>query len=286
MLYPDVGLTKRDLVDYLTLAAERMLPLVEARPLMLLRCPDGATKSCFHQKNAPDPVPPGLVPVTVPDAKGSDEGTYLAIAKADGLASLVQMGSLEIHLWGSRAKDLERPERLVFDLDPGPGVSWAEVVHGAVAVRETLERLGLASFPLVTGGKGVHVVVPLKPSVEWPDAKAFCRAVVQTLVTREPRRYTGHLSKSRREKKIFIDYLRNGRGATAIAPYSMRARPGAPIAMPVSWRELGPRLRPDSFRVADAKQRLAGIDPWKGYEKSRASLAPVLRAARGAEVGR
>jgi bifunctional non-homologous end joining protein LigD len=286
VLYPDVKLTKRDLADYLAQVADRMLPLVAGRPLMLVRCPDGAEKPCFHQKNAPDDVPKGLVPIPIPSAKGGDEGTYLAVATAAGLAALVQLGTLEIHIWGSKTKDLERPERLVFDLDPGPGVSWPDVIRGAETVRDLLERLGLPSFPLVTGGKGVHVVVPVKPSAEWTEVKAFCKALVQAVVAQEPSRYTGHLSKNRRDKKIFIDYLRNGRGATAVAPYSMRARPGAPVAVPVAWSELTAKLRPDAFHVRDMAKRLSGKDPWKDYETSRASLAPVLRAARGAMKGR
>jgi bifunctional non-homologous end joining protein LigD len=276
------GTTKRDLADYVRAVAPRMLPLVAGRPLMLLRCPDGVGKACFHQKNAPDPVPPGLAPVTIPSAKGGVEGTYMTVENAEGLVSLVQLGSLEIHVWGSKAEDLERPERLVFDLDPGPGVPWADVVRGAKTMRALLEELGLASFPLVTGGKGFHVVVPVEPGPEWPEAKAFCRAVVQAAIRREPGRYTAQLSKDRRVKKIFIDYLRNGRGATAIAPYSMRARPGMPIAVPIAWSEVTARLAPDRYHAKDVVKRIAAADPWAGYEKNRASLAQVLQAARGA----
>jgi bifunctional non-homologous end joining protein LigD len=284
VLYPDPGVTKGELAAYYEKVAPRMLPHVAGRPLTLLRCPDGYDGECFFQKNA-EGLPRDIERVTIPDRKGKEPSTYGVVRDAAGLVSLLQMGVLEVHVWGSTAEHLERPDRIVFDLDPDPGVDWAAVVEGARFVKATLTRLGLSSHAMLTGGKGVHVVLHVEPEYDWPIVKEFAHAVVKTIVRSEPARYTGHLAKSRRTGKIFLDYLRNGRGATAIAPYSTRARAGAAVAVPIDWKELGEDLCPDAFNVRNVFERLARTktDPWKPVATQ--SLRHALEGSRKRETG-
>jgi len=284
VLYPDIGLTKLEIARYYEMVAPWMVPQVTGRPLTLLRCPNGYDSACFFQKNAEGAPEQEIRRVEIPDLKGDVGSTYLYVDDAAGLVALLQMGVLEIHIWGSRQETLELPDRITFDLDPGPGVTWEAVLDGARLVRSTLAELGLESLVMTTGGKGLHVVVPVVPELDWPTVKGFTRALVQAVVRLEPRRYTAHLAKNRRENVIFIDYLRNGRGATAVAPYSTRARAGAPVAVPISWDELSPKLRPDMFNVRNLADRLRGMkkDPWQQAKLAPQSLAKVLDAASGA----
>ena len=270
VLYPESGLTKLDLAHYYERVADRILPHLEGRPLTLVRCPSGRTGQCFYQKHLADTTPPTLVEVPVTERSGA-RTTYVAVESLPGLVSLVQMGVLEIHPWGSRRQRIERPDVLVFDLDPGPGVAWKEVVAAAREVRALLGELSLESFAKLTGGKGLHVVVPIAPELTWDPAKAFCRAVVGLLAERAPDRYTTVMAKARRKGRIFLDYLRNGFGNTAIAPYSTRAREGAPVAAPVRWEELGPRTAPGRYDVGNLPRRLATLrsDPWEGFSELR-----------------
>jgi bifunctional non-homologous end joining protein LigD len=195
------------------------------------------------------------------------------IRDLDGLVSLVQLGALEIHPWGARADKLERPDRVVFDLDPGPGIVWAQVVEAALELREALRSLGLTSFARATGGKGLHVVFPIVRRASWESLKAFSREVAESMAHRTPRLYVTTASKARREKRIFIDWLRNARGATAIASYSTRARPGAPVAAPLGWGELEATSGPDLVDVRGMGERLARVpDPWTGFFELRQSL--------------
>jgi bifunctional non-homologous end joining protein LigD len=283
ILYPDPGVTKGELAAYYEQVAPRMLPHVAGRPLTLLRCPDGYEGECFFQKNA-EGLPRDVERVAIPDRKGKAPSTYGVVRDAAGLVSLLQMGVLEVHVWGSTAEHLERPDRIVFDLDPDPGVAWADVVEAARLVRATLSKLGLSSHAMLTGGKGIHVVLHVEPEYDWTIVKEFAHAVVRTIVRSEPGRYTGHLAKSRRAGKIFLDYLRNGRGATAIAPYSTRARAGAAVAVPIDWKELGEELRPDAFHVRDVFERLARTktDPWKPVATQ--SLRHALEGGRQRET--
>jgi bifunctional non-homologous end joining protein LigD len=181
-----------------------------------------------------------------------------------GLIELVQMGVLEIHIWGSAARNIERPNRLIFDLDPDPAVKWTEVIQAAREIRVVLEELGLTTFLKTTGGKGLHVVVPIQARTDWDDAKSFCKAVADLMVRVAPERYIATMSKAARKGKIFVDYLRNGRGATSIAPYSTRSRPGAPVSVPIAWDELSTKLHSDSFTVLNLFSRLTKLkkDPW------------------------
>jgi bifunctional non-homologous end joining protein LigD len=277
VLYPDRGLTKRDLARYYERIADRMLPLIADRPLTLVRCPDGQGKECFYQKHVSDQFPPSILRVDVGEAQ-----PYAAVRDLAGLLALVQMGVLEIHIWGSHVDHLEQPDYIVFDLDPDEGLAWERVVEGARAVKARLEEVGLATFLKTTGGKGLHVVSPLKPRLAWDEVKAFTKAISESIVRREPQRYTSMLPKVRRQGKIFIDYLRNGRGATSISAYSARARPGAPVSAPLSWEELDdPEIRGNTFTVESLPARLDTLrsDPWEGFAKAgKAITAKMLKA--------
>ena len=280
ILFPELGLTKRDLSDYYELVSEFMLPEVVNRPLTLLRCPEGRQKQCFFQKHPGESLAEGLIRVQVPSSDGSSE--YAAVADARGLSALVQMGALEVHVWGALASDPEHPDRLVFDLDPAPDVDFQETMAGARTLRELLEELGLQSWVKTTGGKGLHVTVPIVPRAGWDEIKAFCRRVAEALARREPERYIATMSKAKRKGKIFVDYLRNGRGATFIAPYSPRAREGALIAMPVEWDALSAKFKPELFSVRSAARylRQRGSDPFAALSKARQKLPSTTKTAR------
>lgn len=262
VLYPEDGITKLELAHYYEQAAPWMLPQVENRLLSLVRCPAGRGTKCFFQKHPGEGTPDHFRRFEVPEKEKTEE--YLTVDDLAGLVSLVQMGVLEIHVWGSQATRFEKPDRLIFDLDPDPEVDWPHVVAAAKEVRLLLENLELVSFVKTTGGKGLHVVVPIRPRPDWADAKAFCRAVADFMVAAAPDRYIAKMSKAARKGKIFVDYLRNDRGATAIAPYSTRARPGATVSVPIAWEELTSRMRSDHFTIHNLPARLKRLkkDPW------------------------
>jgi bifunctional non-homologous end joining protein LigD len=277
VLYKDQGITKRELAEYYTKVADWMLPHVMDRPLAIVRCPEGAGTPCFFQKHPrDDSVWKHLGKVNV--AQQGEPEFNLAIEDLAGLISLVQMGVLEIHVWGSRAKTLEKPDRLVFDLDPDPAVDWPEVIDTARQVRALLEGLGLASFLKTTGGKGLHIVVPIQPRLEWPEAKAFCRSIADLIVRAAPDRLIATMSKAARKGKIFIDYLRNGRGATSIAPYSTRAKAGATVSVPIAWNELKPGLKSDHFTIENLPARLSRLknDPWADLPKIKQLITATM----------
>jgi bifunctional non-homologous end joining protein LigD len=276
VLFPDHNLTKRDLADYYTKVADWILPYIAGRPLAIVRCPAGSGKPCFFQKHPGEGASEHVLRINVA-ASGAPE-YHLAIDDLAGLISLVQMGVLEIHVWGSRAKQLEKPDRLIFDLDPDPAVDWPDVISAARAVRVSLEELGLTSFLKTTGGKGLHIVVPVQPKTGWDDAKAFCRAVADFMVQAAPDRFVATMSKAARKGKIFIDYLRNGRGATAIAPYSTRAKAGATVSTPIAWEELASSLHSDHFTIENIPARLARlkIDPWMDMAKTKQSITAAM----------
>ena len=234
---PEGGVTKGELADYYQLIAPAMLPWAGHRPVSLVRCPQGRAKKCFFQKHDAGTFGEWVhhVPVTERDGHSED---YLYVDTADGLVACVQMGTIEFHGWGSRVDALEQPDRLVFDLDPDEGLDFAATKQAAEHLKNQLAELGLTSFPLLSGGKGVHVVVPLTPQAHWPAVRDFAERFARALAQAEPERFVAVMSKAKRTGKIFIDYLRNGRGSTAIMPYAARARAGAPVAAPVSWTEL------------------------------------------------
>lgn len=271
VLYPEQGLTKRDLAEYYSRVADHILPHVAGRPLSLVRCPEGQAGECFFQKHLAGNLPPALRGIPVHEKGGTKH--YCAIDDLAGLISLVQIGVLEIHTWGSREGDIERPDHIVFDLDPGPDVSWKEVVHAARLVRDHLSGLKLESFVKTSGGKGLHVVVPIRPGPDWEEVKEFASQVASAIAGRQPGKYTAIMSKSKRSGRVFIDYLRNARGATAVAPYSTRARPGAPVSTPLRWDELSRIDGAAAYTVENLPKRLARTeDPWAGYFKTRQTL--------------
>jgi len=276
VLWEDQGLTKQELAEFYARIADWMLPHLVDRPLTLIRCPSGAQKKCFVQRHSWAGMNPAIHSTEVPDTSGKLE--VLTISDIQGVVALVQSGVLELHVWGSTLKDLERPDRLIFDLDPGEGVKWQHVIDAAFALRERLQAMHLESFVKTTGGKGLHVVVPLKPKAPWKDALAFTRSLAEAMAQDEPDRYTTTSVKDERQGKIFIDYLRNNREASAIAPYSTRSRPGAPVATPVAWEELTADLKPNGFTVVNLEKRLKNLsrDPWSEMDK----LDQVLPVAK------
>ena len=251
VIYPDANITKGQLADYYTAVAPIMLPWVANRAISLVRCPQGRAKKCFFQKHDAGSFGDYVHHVDVREKDGSVQ-PYLYIEDADGLLACVQMGTIEFHGWGSPVATLERPDRMVFDLDPDEGLDFARVKKAAEDVKGHLAEIGLTSFPLLTGGKGVHVVVPLRPEADWPAVKSFADRFARALAAAEPDRFTATMSKAKRKDKIFIDWLRNQRGATAIMPYSARTRPGGPVAVPLSWTELRDMEDAHPFHVGDS----------------------------------
>jgi bifunctional non-homologous end joining protein LigD len=272
VLYPGLGITKLDLARFYEGIADWVLPHVEGRPTTLVRCPEGMGEPCFFQKHTGHWAPSALRRIKIQEKK--KVGEYLVVDDLSGLVGLVQMGILEVHTWNSRDESLEQPDRVVFDLDPAEDVPWPRVVEGARLLREELLALKLASFVKTTGGKGLHVVVPLAPGPGWDEGLEFTRALAARVAGERPREYVDEMSKARRAGKIYIDYLRNLRGATSIAAYSTRARPGAPVSTPLHWDELDSRVRPDRFTVKTLPERLASLreDPWKGYARLKQRL--------------
>jgi bifunctional non-homologous end joining protein LigD len=273
VLYPEAGITKAEIARYYESIAEETLEHLADRPLTLVRCPEGHGRFCFFQKHPGEGLPKGI------HTKVLDRGDepYLYVRSLEGLLGLVQLGALELHVWGSRIATLEKPDFVVFDLDPDEALDFSRVVDAAREVRDLLEELDLQSFVKTTGGKGLHVVVPLQPKLDWDETKAFTKSVAEALVARAPDRYTAILSKAKRRGKIFVDYLRNGRGATAIAPFSTRARPNATVAYPVRWQDLDD-LDPRRFTVRTVPALLAKrrSDPWKGFSAVRQSITPAM----------
>ena len=260
------GVTKGDLADYYAQIAPVMLPWVAARPVSLVRCPQGRGKHCFFQKHDAGSFGEWVHQVPIREKDGSSED-YLYVDDADGLVACVQMGTIEFHGWGSSVAHLEKPDRLVIDLDPDEGLGFDETKKAAEYVKNQLAELGLVSFPLLSGGKGVHVVVPLTPAAEWPAVKDFADRFARALAAAEPERFVAVMSKAKRKGRIFIDWLRNQRGATAIMPYAARARAGAPVAAPVSWTELRDLDTAARWSVRDAAELIErangrGLQGW------------------------
>jgi bifunctional non-homologous end joining protein LigD len=275
------GMTKLTLANYYLAIAEHMLPHVADRPLSVVRCPEGIGKPCFFQKHIGMGLPPGIRSVSVPNRKNGSVEQYLTLNTAEGLVGLAQIGVLEIHPWGSKNDALETPDRIIFDLDPDEGVDWSTLTSSAQQVRTHLEDLGLQSFLKTTGGKGLHVVAPIRPEHEWPAIKQFAHDVVLAIEKTSPALYVTKMTKALRKNRIYLDYLRNDRGSTAVAPFSPRARSGATVALPLDWKELRLKARP-VFRATDFdswKKRLKS-DPWSEMATSKQRLkASALTAA-------
>ncbi len=272
VVFAGAAYTKGDVADYYRSVAEWLLPELTGRPLSLLRCPDGSQGECFFQKHHADSLGDDVHAIALEQKSGREQ--YLYVDDIEGVIDLVQMNTLEFHPWGARVDDPERPDRMVFDLDPGQGVRWPAVVAAARDMRDGLRRAGLRSFVRLSGGKGLHVVVPIARGPSWDAVRGFCDAFAHAMVERAPERYVATMSKAKRPGKIFIDWLRNARGATSVASWSLRARKGAPVAVPLRWEDLGGIPRPAAFDLAAAKQRAARLrkDPWAGFDGMRQDL--------------
>lgn len=252
VIFPDSGQTKGDLADYYASIAPLMLPFAAFRPVSLVRCPQGRARKCFFQKHDSGSFGEHVHHVPIAEKKGGTED-YLYVEDAAGLLACVQMGTIEFHGWGARSTEVEEPDRMVFDLDPDEGLDFGDVKQAAKDIRKKLADLGLTSFAMLSGGKGVHVVVPLTPGHSWEEHKDFSKRFAEALSMAEPERFVATMSKAKRKGKIFIDYLRNQRGSTAVVPYSARAREGAPVAVPISWKELDDFANAQPFSISDAK---------------------------------
>jgi len=273
IIYPDSHITKQEVADYYLAVMDHLLPEIAGRPLSIIRCPDGAGKACFFQKHHT----PGLEHVSLVRLKeeAGNAANYLVAYDAAGIMELVQLNGLEFHPWGSHADNPDVADRVIFDLDPGPNVPWAEVKAAALHVRDLLKQAGLQTFLRTTGGKGLHVVVPLNPGSDWDVVKGFAKGFADALAASEPQRFLAVSTLKLRPNKIFVDYLRNGRGATAVASYSLRARDRAPVAMPIAWSELKALTRGDAFTLRDVPARLKRRrkDPWAGIDKVKQDLS-------------
>lgn len=253
VIFPDAKITKGDLADFYAAVSPVLLPWLANRPISLVRCPQGRAKHCFFQKHDAGSFGEHVKHVDVREKDGSVE-PYLYVDDAEGLLTCVQMGTIEFHGWGSLVADIEKPDRIVFDLDPDEGLDFGNVKRAAEDLKRHLADIGLTTWPMLSGGKGLHVVVPLRPEAEWPAVKSFAERFARALAEAEPERFTANLKKANRKGKIFLDYLRNQRGATAVLPYVARARPGAPVSAPISWSELRDIDAPQRFSVKDAAE--------------------------------
>jgi bifunctional non-homologous end joining protein LigD len=276
VMFPTLRATKLDLARYYASIERWVVPHLVDRPLTLVRCPTGvagrtATKGpdCFFMKHSKVWAPPAIRRVRIREK--TKLGEYLIADSIAALVGLVQMDVLEVHTWNSRFRDIERPDRIVIDLDPGGDVAWPAVVDAAKLVRQVMTVLDLVSFVKTTGGRGLHVVVPLTPRADWTECLEFARAFAQALVRRQPALFTERFAKAGRDDKILIDYLRNNRTNTSIAAFSTRARPHAPVSVPLAWSELSPTKTPDRFTMETVPGRLTRLkrDPWEAYWKAR-----------------
>jgi len=272
VVYPGAGIRKGEVADYYRAVAGWLLPELSERPLSLLRCPDGIEAACFFQKHHNDGFGPAVHPVELAEADGRAD--YLYVRDLEGVLALVQMNAIEFHPWGAHRKTPDRPDRVVFDLDPDPGIAWSELKRAAREVRARLAELGLDSWVRLSGGKGVHVVAPIRPGPDWSAVKDFCEAFAAAMAAQSPQRYVATASKAARKDRIFIDWLRNARGATSVAGWSLRARAGAPVAMPMRWDEFSRSRSSTDFDLGKAMRRAArlGSDPWEGFAESRQRL--------------
>jgi bifunctional non-homologous end joining protein LigD len=280
LLYPEAGVTKHDVARYYAAVGELIVPHLERRPLTLVRCPEGWNKECFYQKHAASNVPLTIDRIKVPESTGT--ATYLMANSVTAVVALLQMGVLELHPWGAREGHLDRPDRIVFDLDPDEDLSWERVVEALNVTHKLLETLGLQSFLKTTGGKGLHLVVPVEPTVPWEDITGFTKAAADLLVRTFPDRFTAKVTKATRTGKVFVDYLRNAQGSTAIAAYSVRAKANAPVSMPIAFADLKQDVRFAHFNVRNAPALLKRRkDPWARFFDVRQEITPEMMGRVG-----
>jgi bifunctional non-homologous end joining protein LigD len=273
---PGTGITKRDLVRYYEQVAERMLPHLKGRPLSLVRAPQGMEGQRFFQKHLENAVP-GIV--SLDPSLWPGHAALFAVEKAEGIVGAAQLNAVEFHTWNALAKRIDRPDRIVFDLDPGEGTTWPQVREAALLTHAVLDELGLVAFLKTSGGKGLHIVVPLTPRLGWDEVKGFSQAVVQHLARMLPQRFVAKSGPANRVGKIFVDYLRNGHGATTATAFSARLRPGMGVSMPLAWDELETLKRSDQWTVRNALDRLSFVetDPWADYGSTRQTLTAAKR---------
>jgi bifunctional non-homologous end joining protein LigD len=266
VIFPDLGLSKLQLAQYYDEIGRWILPHIRNRPLTLVHCPAGISAPCSYMKHAKAWGPTALRRVNIQEK--TKVGEYLVADSISAVVALAQMGVVEIHTWNSTYRDVDRPNRLVWDLDPGPAIRWTQTVAAAKVLRDLLETFGLEAWVKTTGGKGLHIVVPIAPTIDWSDCLAFSRGIADALVSTNAALYTTAFPKRGREQKILIDYLRNNRTNTSICAYSPRARTGASVSMPIAWREL--RSKPQHWTPAATVARLRALrsDPWEGYWQS------------------
>ena len=272
LMFPALSITKLDIARYYEAVSPWMLPHLKGRPLTLVFCPTGVGKGCTYLRHAKVWGPRAIRRVRIQEK--TKVGEYMVVDTIEGLVSLAQMNVLEIHTWNSTTERLEHPDRIVLDLDPGRHVTWPQVIASARALRKMLTMMGLQAWIKTTGGRGLHIVVPIVPSVEWSDCLEFARAVASLLAEQDPLTYTTDFRKAGRERKILIDYLRNNRTNTSICAFSVRAREGAPVSMPIAWTDLKPTLKPDRFTVPSTAPHVARRrpDPWLDYWRSKQQL--------------
>ena len=272
VIFPESGETKGDLADYYAAIAPLMLPFAARRPISLVRCPQGRARKCFFQKHDSGSFGQHVHHVPITEKDGGTED-YIYIEDAAGILACVQMGTIEFHGWGSRSDDVEAPDRMIFDLDPDVGLDFEDVKQAAKDIHDRLTNLGLASFAMLSGGKGVHMIAPLTRGHDWETHKDFARRFAEAMALAEPDRFTATMSKAKRKGKIFIDWLRNQRGSTAVVPYSARSRSGAPVAVPIAWDELKSQKNAHPFSIGDVKELLRraegkGLARW-GFAEQR-----------------
>lgn len=269
IIFPEAGLTKLNLAEYFAQAAEHMLPHVANRPLMIVRCPEGATGACFYQKHRNATL--AKFPA-VSIAEKSTTRDYVYIRDVEDIVRLAQFGVIELHTWACRADRVEAPDRVIFDLDPAPDVNWSRVSDAAVMLRDLLADLGLTTFIKLSGGKGLHVVAPIERRASWDKVENFAREIAVRIAESRPDDFVATMSKAKRTGKIFIDYLRTQRGATCVAPWSPRARPSAPLSIPIDWSELPLIQAGDQFTIPAAQERLKRPDAWAEMSAIRQRL--------------
>ncbi|MGE3317946.1 MAG: DNA ligase D [Candidatus Berkiella sp.] len=276
ILYPKDNISKQQLADFYHVIHEWILPHIINRPISLLRCPNGIDDACFYQKHLSSKDLIDNLKTIIVQEKHKKE-PYIYLENMDGLIQLVQMGTLEIHPWSSSIVNIERPNYVTFDLDPADDIAWKEVVKAAFQIKDELENLDLRSFVKTTGGKGLHIVAPIAPRYSWEEVSHFARTFAQFVTLKYPDKYIDTMSKVKRKGKIFVDYLRNQRGATAIAAYSTRARTGAPVSTPLSWQELSPKMHSDQFTLHNLPKRLHSLsqDPWEDYFRLKQKIPTV-----------
>jgi bifunctional non-homologous end joining protein LigD len=276
VVYPDDGVTKAKLVAYYAAVSERMLQYVAERPLSLVRAPGGIKGETFFQKHDKGSFPDAVKKIPIEEKAEDGTKDHMYVTSAAGLAALVQMNTLEFHIWGATIRNVEKAERVIFDIDPDEGLDFAAVRSAAFYIRDALGEWGLESFPMVTGGKGIHVIAPLRAVTEWPLIKDFCHAFADRLEATQPEQFTSNIRKVKRKGRMFVDYLRNERGSTAIGPFSTRARKGCPVAVPISWGEVETLERANLFTLETAAARAQEKDPWPDYFKLSQSITKAM----------